>query len=204
MDARGIDSLTDCELLALLTDDQTLAATLIAHCGGMLARLGNEEAARLRMVGGMGIRRARQMLAAVEFGRRVAAAQALEGDIIESSVDIVRQFRLKIEALTHEECWAVYLTSANRIIERQRVSQGGVQGTVIDHRLIIKRALELLATQLILIHNHPSGAAEPSTQDKILTDKLARAAALFDIRLLDHLIISREGDFSFLRAGLLG
>ena len=97
----------------------------------------------------------------------------------------------------------LYLTSSNRIVERQRVSQGGVQGTVVDHRLIIKRALELLATQLIMVHNHPSGAAEPSPQDKVLTERIARAAALFDIRLLDHLIISREGDFSFLREGLL-
>lgn len=74
---------------------------------------------------------------------------------------------------------------------------------MVDHRLIVKRALELLATQLIMIHNHPSGAAEPSAQDRALTDKIARAAALFDIRLLDHLIISREGDYSFLREGLL-
>ena len=78
-----------------------------------------------------------------------------------------------------------------------------MQGTVVDHRLIIKRALELLATQLILIHNHPSGAAEASPQDKVLTERSAQAAALFDIRLLDHIIIAREGDFSFLREGLI-
>ena len=98
---------------------------------------------------------------------------------------------------------AVYLTSSNSIIERQRISQGGVQGTVVDHRLVVKRALELLATQLVLIHNHPSGAAAPSPQDKVLTERVAQAAALFDIRLLDHIIIAREGDFSFLRAGLV-
>ena len=83
------------------------------------------------------------------------------------------------------------------------MSQGGVQGTVVDHRLVVKRALELLATQLILVHNHPSGAAEASPQDRALTERVARAAALFDIRLLDHLILAREGDFSFRRAGLL-
>ena len=116
---------------------------------------------------------------------------------------MVHLFRPKLQRLDHEECWVLYLTSSNRIVERQRVSQGGVQGTVVDHRLIIKRALELLATQLIMVHNHPSGAAEPSPQDKVLTERIARAAALFDIRLLDHLIISREGDFSFLSEGLL-
>ena len=98
----------------------------------------------------------------------------------------------------------VYLTSSNRIIERQRVSQGGVTGTVVDHRLIVKRALELLATQLILIHNHPSGTPEASGQDKALTERVARAAELFDIRLLDHIIIAREGDFSLRREGLMG
>ena len=91
----------------------------------------------------------------------------------------------------------------NRIVERQRVSQGGVQATVVDHRLVIKRALELLATQIILVHNHPSGAALPSEQDKILTKKIAEAAALFDIRLLDHLIIARGGEYSFRQSGLL-
>ena len=84
------------------------------------------------------------------------------------------------------------------------MSQGGVTGTVVDHRIVVKRALELLATQLILIHNHPSGTAEASPQDRALTERIARAAALFDIRLLDHIVIARGGDFSFLRAGLLG
>ena len=89
------------------------------------------------------------------------------------------------------------------MIERQRISQGGVQGTVVDHRLIVKRALELLSTRLILVHNHPSGAAEPSGQDRSLTTRIREAAALFDITLLDHLVISREGSFSFKQAGLL-
>ena len=202
MAARGVDALTDRELLSLLTEDEQSAEALLAAYGGSLARVGSEEAARLRMIGGLGLRRARMLLAAAELGRRITAARA-ETDVVSSSDDVVRLFRPQLETLSHEECWAVYLTSSNRIIERQRVSQGGVQGTVVDHRLIIKRALELLATQLILIHNHPSGAAEASPQDKVLTERIAQAAALFDIRLLDHIIIAREGDFSFLREGLI-
>ena len=197
MAVRGVDALTDRELLSLLTEDEQSAEALLAAYGGSLARIGSEEAARLRMIGGLGLRRARMLL------RRITAARAAETDVISSSDDVVRLFRSQLETLSHEECWAVYLTSSNRIIERQRVSQGGVQGTVVDHRLIIKRALELLATQLILIHNHPSGAAAPSPQDKVLTERIAQAAALFDIRLLDHIIIAREGDFSFLREGLI-
>ena len=195
MTARGVESLSDAELLAVLTDDEQTAGALLAACGGALARIGSEDAARLRMVGGLGLRRARLLLAAAEFGRRVAASRAAD--------DVVALFRPQLETLAYEECWAVYLTSSNRIIERQRISQGGVQGTVVDHRLVVKRALELLATQLVLIHNHPSGAAAPSPQDKVLTERVAQAAALFDIRLLDHIIIAREGDFSFLRAGLV-
>ena len=200
MTARGVESLSDAELLAVLTDDEQTAGALLAACGGALA---SEDAARLRMVGGLGLRRARLLLAAAEFGRRVAASRAAEADVIATSDDVVALFRPQLETLAYEECWAVYLTSSNRIIERQRISQGGVQGTVVDHRLVVKRALELLATQLVLIHNHPSGAAAPSPQDKVLTERVAQAAALFDIRLLDHIIIAREGDFSFLRAGLV-
>ena len=203
MAARGAEALDDRELLALLTDDEQLAGALLAACGGSLARIGSEDAARLRMVGGLGLRRARLLLAAAEFGRRVAAEHAADADVVATSDDVVRLFRPQLGSLPHEECWVVYLTSSNRIVERQRVSQGGVQGTVVDHRLIVKRALELLATQLILVHNHPSGAAEASPQDKVLTDRVAQAAALFDIRLLDHIIIAREGDFSFLREGLI-
>ena len=201
--ARGAGALSDCELLTLLVGDDRTAEALLSASGGSLVRLVAEDMARLRMVGGLGLRRAQLLSAAVELGRRVAASRAQEADSIATSDDVVRLFRPQLERLPHEECWAVYLTTSNRILERQRVSQGGVQSTVVDHRLVVKRALELLSTQLILIHNHPSGTAEPSTQDKVLTERIARAAALFDIRLLDHIIISCEGDFSFRRAGLL-
>ena len=199
MASRGVEALDDRELLSLLVEDEMLAGVLWEACGGSLSRLAAESEARLRMIGGLGLKRARLLLTAAEFGRRVA-----ESDFVASSDDVVRLFRPRLERLTHEECWVVYLTSSNRIIERQRVSQGGVTGTVVDHRLIVKRALELLATQLILIHNHPSGTPEASAQDKLLTERIAKAAALFDIRLLDHLILARDGDFSFRREGLIG
>ena len=204
MAARGVEALSDRELLTLLTEDDQLAEVVLSAYDGSLARIGDQPEARLRMVGGLGLKRARLLLVAAEFGRRAEADRAAEADFVATSDDVVRLFRPQLERLAHEECWVVYLTSSNRIIERQRVSQGGVTGTVVDHRLIVKRALELLATQLILIHNHPSGTPEASGQDRTLTERVARAAALFDIRLLDHLIIAREGDFSFLREGLIG
>lgn len=205
MTSRGVEALDDRELLSLLVEDQQLAAVLLETFGGSLGRLTHAPEARLRMVGGLGLKRARMLLLAAELGRRVAAEGVGEADSISTSDDVVRLFRPKLDRLTHEECWAVYLTSSNRVIERQRVSQGGVTGTVVDHRLIVKRALELLATQLILVHNHPSGTPEASTQDRALTERIVKAAALFDIRLLDHVIIARGGGhFSFREAGLIG
>ncbi|WP_417016190.1 JAB domain-containing protein [Alistipes sp.] len=204
MTSRGVEALDDRELLSLLLEDEQLAEVLLSTYGGSLSRLTSEPEARLRMVGGLGLKRARMLLLATEFGRRVAAAGAAESDFIATSDDVVRIFRPQLERLSHEECWAVYLTASNRVIERQRVSQGGVTGTVVDHRLIVKRALELLATQLILIHNHPSGTPDASAQDRALTERIANAAALFDIRLLDHVIIARGGgDFSFRCEGLI-
>lgn len=202
MEIRGLASLTDRELLSLLVGDERLADELLTACGS-LAQLASEERARLRMVGGLGLKRAQQLHLAAEFGRRVAAVQGEQNPVIDSSDAVVALMRPQLERLPYEECWALYLTSSNRLIERCRISQGGVQGTVVDHRLVVKRALELLATKLILVHNHPSGAAVPSEQDRQLTRRISEAAALFDIRLLDHLIISREGDFSFRRAGEL-
>ena len=200
----GPESLSDKELLTLLTGDEALAGALLEAAGGSLARLAQFDRSRLRMIGGLGMRRAQLLAAAAEYGRRIAVRQALDADrVIRESNDIVQIFRPQLEGLAHEECWALYLTASNRIIEQQRISQGGLQATVVDARIIIKRALELLAAQLVLVHNHPSGAAEPSPQDKVLTEKVARAAALFDIRLLDHIILAREGDYSFRRAGLI-
>lgn len=209
--ARGPAALDDAELLALLLGEgseykpaEMLSKRLLEHYNGSLARLGRDALPRLRMVEGVGLRRAARIAAAAELGRRILTLQAAEKTSIQTSDDVIQLFRPELELLQHEECWALYLSSSNRIIERQRVSQGGVQGTIVDHRLIVKRALELLATQLILVHNHPSGSAEASDADRHLTSRIAEAAALFDIRLLDHIIISRSDDFSFRSAGLLG
>jgi DNA repair protein RadC len=206
---RGVGALTDAELLSLILDDGgvrddsvKLGERLLAECGSMAA-CANLDISRLRMVEGVGLKRAGRVIAAAELGRRVALTQVDEVVSINSSSDAVNLFKPLFEGLQHEECWVLYLTNSNRVIERQRVSQGGVQGTVVDHRLIAKRALELLATQVIIAHNHPSGSAEASSQDIALTGRISEALALFDIRLLDHLIIARGEEFSFRSRGLL-
>lgn len=207
--SRGVASLSDVELLAMLVessgdarDPQQIADGLLRECGS-LQGVARSELGRLRMVEGIGMRRAERLVVAAEIGRRVAMTSNAEVVSISTDADVVRLMRGQLESISHEECWVLYLTSSNRLIERQRVSQGGVQATVVDHRLIVKRALELLSTQIIMVHNHPSGAASPSEADKTLTRRVADAAALFDIRLLDHVIISREGSFSFRRESLI-
>lgn len=201
--SRGSQSLSDAELLALVVGDAALGEALMKDCGGSLARLAGQDVARLRMMEGLGLRRAVRVAAVIELGRRAAAESAGQKSDISTSDDVDALFRPLLVGLQHEECWVVYLTASNRIIERQQVSRGGVQGTVVDSRLIVKRAIELLATRLVLVHNHPSGTAEPSAQDKQLTERIAAAASLFDIQLLDHLIIARGGNFSFRREGLI-
>lgn len=201
--------MSDAELLALLMDDAAegsipRAEALLEQCGGTLTAVGRADVARLRMTAGVGLKRAARVAAAAELGRRMLALEA-ESSVrsISSSDDVLRLMRPRMNDLPHEECWALYLSSSNRLIEPYRVSQGGVQGTVVDHRIVVKRALELLATQLILVHNHPSGTAEPSEEDKVLTRRIAEAARLFDIRLLDHLILTRNDFFSFRSKGVL-
>lgn len=207
--SRGAASLTDAELLALLVEsaddrrDPRLTAEALIAVYGSLTAVAHAEIGRLRMSEGLGLRRAERIRLAAELGRRAAAATAAATASVTTDADVVRLMRPHFDAIRHEECWAIYLTSSNRIIEHSRVSQGGVQATVVDHRLIVKRALELLATQIILVHNHPSGTAAPSDADRTLTMRIRDAAALFDIRLTDHIIIAREGEFSFRRSGLL-
>lgn len=208
--ARGIESLSDADLLAVVMGEESASTTtsadaeqLLEAFGGSLTAISNEEIARLRMTAGLGLRRAERVAAAAELGRRVTAQQSEQVQTIESSDDIRRMFAPRMEGLQHEECWAIFLTASNRIIDSRRISQGGVSGTVVDHRLVVKRALELLAPQIIVVHNHPSGSAQPSGNDDQITMRLREAAALFDIRLLDHIIIARGSHFSYAAAGRL-
>lgn len=206
---RGAASLGDAELLSLLMEDGAegsleRAKDLLEACGGTLAGIGRSELARLRMTAGVGLKRASRLVVAAELGRRMVALESAEAvQQITSSEDVIRLMRPRLAELGHEECWVLYLSSSNRVVEQMRISQGGVQATVVDHRLLIKRALELLATQLILIHNHPSGSAQPSEPDKELTRRVVEAAALFDIRVVDHLILSRGDSYSFRAHGAL-
>ena len=203
MSVRGVRSLEDTELLSLLLEDEELASALMSEYGS-LRSIAQLPLSRLRMSAGLGTKRSERISVAVEIGRRITSA---DGDIeqhITSSNDAVEIMRAKIKDLQHEECWAIFLSNSNRILDTYRISQGGIQATVVDQRIIVKRALELLATRLILVHNHPSGSTTPSNADITLTRRVSEATALFDIQLLDHIIISSTGSYySFKQEGRL-
>ena len=202
--SRGAESLTDSELVAAIIAEGAgadraleVAHELVGGAEGSLLRLTSTDFSRLRMTSGLGLRRAMRLKAATELGRRVLLTEGTAYDTITSDSDVVRIMEPQLGTLKHEECWALYLASSGRVLDRMRISQGGVQTTVVDCRLIIKRAIELLATQIVLVHNHPSGTPDPSRQDMELTERVTEAARLFDIRLLDHVIIAQGARYSF-------
>ncbi len=206
LSVRGVEELTSLELLTIMLDDvvdsESVAKELLAQFDDDINRLSLSDISQLRMIEGLGMRRAPRLVAAFELGRR-AAESTLDRSIINNSADVVKMFRPLIGTLPHEECWVLHLNCASRLIDTQRVSSGGVSSTIVDVRMIIKRAVELLATDLILVHNHPSGSVAPSEHDIELTKRLNSAAELFDIKLLDHMIISADSEYSFTSAGLL-
>lgn len=204
LQSRGAQSLTDAELVAITlaehqSDDNAIAMAeeVLKESCGSLVRLVEVDFQRLRMMAGMGRMRALKLLAAAELGHRVAVAEASVHEKVLSDRDVVRIMEPVLGGLQYEECWALYLASSGKVLDRVRISQGGVQATVVDCKMVIRRALELLAVQIVLVHNHPSGSPEPSTQDRALTDRVSKAAELFEIRLLDHVIIARGAHYSF-------
>jgi DNA repair protein RadC len=143
------------------------------------------------------------LVAALELGRRRNFQEAMEREQIRGSRDAANYIRPKIGDLNHEEFWIIYLNRRNAILGSERLSMGGITGTIIDVRLILKRALERRATSLVAAHNPPSGNLDPSDADKKITRQLKEAAAIMEIPVIDHIIISQSGYFSFADEGLL-
>ncbi len=207
----GVDTLSDAELLSVVIREGTkteftvaTAEKLLSDAGGDLAGLASMGFGRLRIAHDLGASRAASLVAALEIGVRMNRQQQRATlQVVANNEDVISIFRPLIAGLPHEEFWVLYLNASNRVIDRVRVSQGGVAGTVVDHKLIVKRAVELLASSLILVHNHPSGDAAPSDEDLEVTGRLTQAAALFDIAVLDHLILTPNTSFSFRHHGKL-
>jgi len=207
---KGISSLSDAELLAILigsgSNDKSavdLAREILSIASNNLHRLGKLDIHDLVRLKGIGTAKAINIMAALELGRRRKSAEIIEAAKIRSSNDVYTIFNPLLGDLTHEEFWLLYLNRSNKILSRHKLSQGGVSGTITDVRLIIKKALELLASSIIICHNHPSGNLDPSEADNRITQKIKEAAACFDINLLDHVIVTDNGYYSYADSGSL-
>jgi DNA repair protein RadC len=207
---KGADSLSDSELLAILIVNGTrsksaldLAKEIMKLGKDNLPELGKLGVKELMKVKGIGEAKAISIVAALEIGRRRQAQASREKAVITSSGDVAQYLQILLKDYRHEVFAVLFLNRANKINHFQIISQGGITGTVADPRIILKRALEEDAVSLILCHNHPSGSLKPSRADEELTGKIKEAARYFDIRVLDHLIVSEDGYYSFADEGLL-
>jgi len=208
--ANGIQYLSDAELLAILVGSGTrnmtaveLARTILGKVENNLHELGRQSVADLVKVRGVGPAKAISVLAALELGRRRAGIHQAEKVPVKSSETVFKLFHPLLGDLDHEEFWLLMLNRANKVLGRFKVSQGGLSGTVIDTRIILKKALDNLSSSIIVCHNHPSGNIQPSDADVKITEKLKKAAEMLEIKLLDHVIIADKSYFSFADEGLI-
>lgn len=208
--AKGAAALSDSELLAILINNGhkeksavQLAKEILQLGNNNLNELGKISIAAMQKVKGIGEAKAITISAALELGRRRQAASVLEKTVIKTSSDIAEYLRAVLKDFYYEVFGVLYLNRANKINHFEIISKGGITGTVADPRVILKRALELDAVSLILCHNHPSGSLRPSRADEDLTAKIKEAARHLDMRILDHIIVSEDGYYSFADSGIL-
>jgi len=207
---KGTSSLSDAELLGILISSGTkdksavdLGRELLCMANNNLNNLAKLSVSDLRRLHGIGPARAVTIAAALELGRRRKMAEVQDTIQIRASKDVADIFQPLLSDLSHEEFWILYLNRSNKVISRMKLSQGGVSGTVTDVRIVMKKAVELLASGIILCHNHPSGNLNPSDADSKITQKIKEAGSFMDIQLLDHLIISDKDYYSFADNGLI-
>lgn len=207
---KGAAALSDSELIAILINNGhkdksavELAKEVMKLGNNNLSELGKLSIATLQKVKGIGEAKAITITAALEIGRRRQASTALEKTAIKTSNDIAEYLRAIQKDFAYEVFSVLFLNSANRIKHFEIISKGGITATVVDPRIILKKALEVEAVSLILSHNHPSGNLKPSRADEILTSKIKNAASFLDIKVIDHIIVSEDGYFSFADNGMM-
>ena len=207
---KGIASLSDAELIAILIGSGIknesaveISKKILNGSANNLNELAKLTVNDLKKIKGIGEARAITIVAALELGRRRKMEEVIQKKKIGGSRDVFDLFQPLLGDLPHEEFWVLYLNRSNLILDKVKISQGGIAGTVTDIRLIMKQAVDRLAVSIILCHNHPSGNLNPSEADTRITQKIKEAGNLLDIQLLDHLIISENDYYSFADNGLL-
>ena len=197
---KGKSVLSDAELIAILIGSGSrnesaveLSKRILASANNNLNELGKLSIKQLMQFKGIGEAKAVTIAAALEIGRRRRGEEAKKITKIASSASVFELLQPIMGELEHEEFWIVYLNNANNVVQTAQLSKGGITGTLVDVRLVMRQALELGAVALILAHNHPSGTLKPSSADRQITQKLKTAAEAVDIKVLDHLIITNDG-----------
>ena len=200
---KGSSVLSDAELIAILIGSGSrnesaveLSKRILASTGHNLNELGKLSVNQLMRFKGIGEAKAVTIAAALEIGRRRRGEDTQKITKITGSHDVFELLYPLIGELQHEEFWIVYLNNSNKVIHKAQLSKGGITGTLVDVRLVLKQALELGAVGIILAHNHPSGTMKPSLADKQITQKLKTASEALDIKILDHLILAQHDYFS--------
>jgi len=202
--SKGKEVLSDAELIAILIGSGSreesavdLAKRIITYANNNLNELGKLSLNDFMQFKGIGEAKAVTIITALELGRRRRLEKALVKPEIKSSKAVFEIMQPIIGDLSHEEFWVLYLNNSNKIIYRNQLSSGGITGTMVDVRLLFKKAVALSAIAIVLSHNHPSGSLKPSASDKNLTLKIQKAGEVLDIKVLDHLIITEKEYFSF-------
>lgn len=201
---KGINALSDAELIAILIATGTkeesavdLGKKILALTQNNLNKLGKLSLNDLQKIKGIGQAKAITIAAALELGRRRKHEEPQTEQFIKTSKQAFDLIEAKMVDLSYEEFWVIYLARNNKLLAVKKISEGGVSGTVVDPKIIFKHALELLASVIILSHNHPSGNLNPSHADIVLTKKIIRGAKALDIDVADHIIIGQNNFFSF-------
>jgi len=207
---KGKQVLSDAELIAILIGSGNknesavaLSKRILATIDNNLNKLGKLLVSDLTKFKGIGEAKAISIITALEIGRRRRLEEALEVQKITSSKAVFSIMQPLIGELQHEEFWVLFLNNSNKVLYKNLLSKGGLTGTLVDVRLVFKKAIELYATALILCHNHPSGKLEASNADKSITKKIKDAGETLDIKVLDHLIITENAYFSFADENIL-
>lgn len=206
---KGVASLSDAELLGILiasgNKNETaveLAQRILHSVGNNLNQLGKLEIKDLiKNFNGIGEAKAITIVAAMELGKRRKLAEAIIQSVIKTSSQVFDLLHPVLADLRHEETWMIFLNQSNRVLKKTQISKGGLNSSIVDIRMVMKDAIDSLASAMILCHNHPSGNLEPSNDDDLITRKLSAAGSLLNIPLLDHVIVCDEGYYSYADKG---
>lgn len=202
--------MSDSELLAILLGSGNtketavdLARRILRDAGDNLNALSKHTIKSLSQYTGVGPAKAITVMAALELGKRRISAETVKKPVVSCSKDAYELIYMHLHHQPYELFWTFFLDRQNRVIRKEEISSGGLTATIADPKKIIRIALEEYATGLMLFHNHPSGSLKPSGEDLALTKKIKAAAALFDIAVLDHIIVGDDGYYSFIDSGIL-